>query len=201
MISPVFIENCSLPPVSVKEILRYSGVAKPSNETDKLLRECLAECKDIFSERVAYRVFSITRENKMLCIGNMRIESKDLEKNLRQCDSVILMVASAGLKIDRLIEKYKSLSPAKALMLHSIGTERVEALCDTFCKKIQHEQGFAFTPRFSPGYGDLPLDYQKEILALLNTNQTIGVYLNESLLLSPSKSVTAFVGIKKSESK
>lgn len=50
-------------------------------------------------------------------------------------------------------------------------------------------------PRFSPGYGDLPLSAQREIFAVLDCGKRIGLMLNDSLLMSPSKSVTAFVGI------
>ena len=126
----------------------------------------------------------------------MEIASDGLEKNLANCDEVLLIVATAGLEIDRLIAKYASLSPVKSLIFHSIGTERVEALCDAFCKNVETQERLKLKPRFSPGYGDLSLEHQKEILQLLNAGNLIGVCINESLLLSPSKSVTAFAGIE-----
>ena len=51
------------------------------------------------------------------------------------------------------------------------------------------------SPGFSPGYGDLPLDLQREIFAALDCPKRIGVSLNESLLMSPSKSVSAIIGL------
>ena len=51
-------------------------------------------------------------------------------------------------------------------------------------------------PRFSPGYGDLPLDFQKEFLKITDASRKLGISLNDSLLMSPSKSVTAIIGIK-----
>jgi len=50
-------------------------------------------------------------------------------------------------------------------------------------------------PRFSPGYGDLPLETQREIFDVLDCSRRIGLMLNDSLLMSPTKSVTAFVGV------
>ena len=50
-------------------------------------------------------------------------------------------------------------------------------------------------PRFSPGYGDLPLSLQRDIFRVLDCPRKIGLTLNESLLMSPSKSVTAIVGL------
>ena len=74
------------------------------------------------------------------------------------------------------------------------GMERIEALCDAFCKDLSMEYG-ALTPRFSPGYGDLPLDIQRSVFRFLEPEIKIGLTLSESLIMCPSKSVTAFVGI------
>ena len=57
------------------------------------------------------------------------------------------------------------------------------------------ENGVSLTMRYSPGFGDLSLENQKKVFALLNPQKYIGVTLNDSLLMSPSKSVTAIVGI------
>ena len=80
--------------------------------------------------------------------------------------------------------------------MQALGAERIEALCDAFCDSLISEKGVLLRPRFSPGYGDLPLEVQKDIFSLLECHKRIGVSLNESLLMSPSKSVTAFVGLE-----
>jgi 5-methyltetrahydrofolate--homocysteine methyltransferase len=71
----------------------------------------------------------------------------------------------------------------------------VRELCDEFCKDIKAELNVNLKPRFSPGYGDLDLSCQKDIFKLLDCSKKIGLTLNDSLLMSPTKSVTAFVGI------
>ena len=38
---------------------------------------------------------------------------------------------------------------------------------------------------------------KKQFFALLQCEKHVGLYLNDSLLMSPSKSVTAFVGLEK----
>ena len=43
---------------------------------------------------------------------------------------------------------------------------------------------------------DMPLDIQGEITHLLEAGKRMGVTLNESKLMSPGKTVTAFIGIK-----
>ena len=57
--------------------------------------------------------------------------------------------------------------------------------------------GKSLRTRVSPGYGDISLTMQKDIFAILDCERKIGITLNEDLLMSPSKSVTAIAGIKK----
>ena len=49
--------------------------------------------------------------------------------------------------------------------------------------------------RFSPGYGDLPLEIQKDLCRMLNASRRIGLTVSESMLMVPCKSVTAVIGI------
>ena len=134
--------------------------------------------------------------NGMICdFGCFSVRSEQLAKNLQGCDKVLLLAATAGVGIDRLIGKYGRIAPSKALMFQAIGAELVEAVCDRFSKEYEKERNCILRPRFSPGYGDLPLEVQKAIFAVLDCAKKIGLTLNDSLLMSPSKSVTAFVGI------
>ena len=70
-----------------------------------------------------------------------------------------------------------------------------ESLCDALCSKIETDLGVKVGPRFSAGYGDLSLDFQKNIFNILKCEK-IGLTLNQSLSMSPSKSVTAIAGLK-----
>jgi 5-methyltetrahydrofolate--homocysteine methyltransferase len=64
-------------------------------------------------------------------------------------------------------------------------------------RKEKFTLGESLRPRFSAGYGDLPLEYQKKIFDLLDPHTQIGLTLNDSYLMSPSKSVTALIGVEK----
>jgi cobalamin-dependent methionine synthase I len=48
--------------------------------------------------------------------------------------------------------------------------------------------------RFSPGYGDWPLEQQPELIRLAHADK-IGVSLSSSLMLMPRKSITAIIGL------
>ena len=57
--------------------------------------------------------------------------------------------------------------------------------------------GETLVSRYSPGYGDFPLAAQSTVLALLDAPRTVGVALTDTLLMVPSKSVSAIIGVKK----
>ena len=183
-----------LPPVNEQEALRYAGVRQADEETLALLHECAALCRDCLAPRVCYAFYPVIRQENALDLGFAQSGSAALRRNLAGCEEAVVFAATIGLDFDRLIARYAQLSPARALMLQAIGTERIESLCDAFEEELIR-QGQEIGQRFSPGDGDLPLEMQRAIFAALNCPKYIGVSLNESLLMSPSKSVTAIIGL------
>ncbi len=180
-----------IPEISRKEILRYAG-AKNDGQYEKLLDECIKECEGEITFRLCYETLSLEIKGDTLKIGDMAFVSSDLAKCFKDSSGVVLLAATVGIGLDRLINKYSKILPSKALFFQAIGSERIEALSDAFCRDF----GKTLTPRFSAGYGDLPLEVQKEIFKVLDITKTIGVTLTDSFMMSPTKSVTAFAGIK-----
>lgn len=194
--SIVYTKNLKPAEPSVKEILRYAGVKQSDNEILSLIESCINEIKEKLSFRVCYRVLSVNINEDVCDFGDFKVNSKDLAKNLKDSEQVLIFASTIGIEIDRIIAKYSRISPSKALIFDALGAERIEALCDSFCEEFSKEKGVLLKPRFSAGYGDLPLTTQREIFSQLNPDRKIGLTLNESSLMSPSKSVTAFAGIK-----
>lgn len=194
----VYTQTFPLPPVCRREILRYAGARAESPELSALLEKALAEAEPILCGKVCWQEFPLSEQNGRLNLGFTETGSRALQKNLAGCDRVVVFGATVGLPLDRLIARYGRVSPAKALLLQAIGAERIEALCSTFCSYIRQDaenRGLRTSTRFSPGYGDLPLELQRDIFRVLDCPRRIGLTLNESLLMSPSKSVTAVFGI------
>lgn len=178
-----------------KEILRYAGCKEANIETEALVKSCINEIKNKLIYKVCYCQFDVRICDDVCDFGTFTLKSKNLASNLKGSESVILFAATVGVEIDRLIAKYGRISPSKALIFQAIGAERIEALCDKFCIDISNEYNISTKARFSAGYGDLPLSSQKDIFAVLLPEKHIGLTLNDSLLMSPSKSVTAIVGL------
>lgn len=195
----IMIRRYSSVPVDEGEILRYAGVRPDGREENlSLVRELLPSALSAMRYSVSYAEFKIARAKNALDLGFLNTDSKDLSKNLDGCDSVIVFAATVGIEIDRLIAKCSITSPSRALILQAIGAERIESLSNLFTAEIAAEKaalGLSLKPRFSPGYGDLPIETQKNIFEALDCPRKIGLSLNGSLLMSPSKSVTAIIGI------
>ena len=197
--SVINIKEYPAPEVNRREILRYMQAKGDDGALDALINRGLALSLDKLSYKVCFAEFPVIERDGTLDLGFALTDSRDLKKCLDGCGSIILFAATVGIELDRLILRYSRLEPSMALCLQAIGSERAEALCDAFCDEMAAQysvQDKSLRPRFSAGYGDLPLSLQREIIATLNTPRNIGVSLNESLLMSPSKSVTAIIGIK-----
>ncbi len=184
------------PPFSPKEILRYAGCKGENGEVLRLMEECIKEAENKLSYRVCFCKMPVSIREKEICFGAFSFTSVSLAKNLENCKEAVFFAATVGIELDRLIERYSRISPTKALLMDAIGAERIEALCDAFCQKLADEARKSLAPRFSPGYGDLPIEVQKDVFSLLGSEKRIGLVLNDSFLMSPSKSVTAIVGLR-----
>lgn len=184
------------PPINRKEILRYCGCKTEDESLVALINECLLETENKFSYKVCYCLLPVTVDENLCDFDLCRFTSSHLAMNLNGCDKAIIFCATVGIEIDRMIKKYAHISPTKALVFQAIGSERVESFCDVICKDLSDEFEAISKPRFSPGYGDLRLETQKSIFQILYCERNIGVCLNDSLLMTPSKSVTAIVGLK-----
>ncbi len=160
-----------------------------------IIGECLLECSGCFDCRVCYSVFPADITGSKIDFGFASVQSKDLALNLAGAEKAVIFAATVGLQTDRLIKAYSSSSPLKSLCFDAIGSDAAENLCERFNADLGKR--FALCkPRFSPGYGDLDISFQKEIFTALSCRSNIGVYLSDSLQMIPTKSVTAIIGVK-----
>lgn len=195
MSSVIYNKTYLQPPFSKSEILRYAGCKTADTQINELLEWALKEVEGKLSYKVCYRELCVTVSGNNCDFGLFSLKSQNLALNLKDVSSVVLFAATIGIELDRLVAKYGHISPSRAVMLQAVGAERIEALCDMFCSALAKEKGAVLKPRFSAGYGDLSLEAQRDIFRFLDCPRQIGLSLSDSLLMSPSKSVTAFVGL------
>ena len=185
-------------PFDEKEILRYAMLPSFAPKPEELpLQECLKAAKGAAQCRAVWRRYPLVRDGNTLDLGFAKTDSRDLRQHLEGCDESLLFACTAGAETDRRIARAKLLSPARGLLMHAIGAQQVEGGCDRLCARLaQQFPDRQLTDRFSPGYGDLPLTMQRDVMEALDCAQTLGITLSDSLLMTPSKSVTAIIGMK-----
>ena len=110
------------------------------------------------------------------------------------------MAATVGEEIETAVTRHFSEGNyAYSVLLDAAATTAVEQIADAMEKAIHPKaaaQGYTMRWRFSPGYGDWPLDQQPELIRVTKC-ETIGISLSESKMLVPRKSVTAIIGLYK----
>ena len=200
----VYVKSYKAPEYNYSEILRYAQINETTEEISALISSCINELNNNLQYYICYREYPISfftneANTPSINLGFMTTTSSNLLKNLEGCTHVIVFAATIGIQIDRLISKYSASSPSKGIIMHAIGNERIESLCNIFNNDIILEKqalGYSTKPRFSPGYGDFDILSQKNIFEALNCPKNIGLTLNDNMLMSPSKSVTAIIGIR-----
>ena len=180
-----------------REILRYAMLPQHVSAPDELpLDECLRMAEGRIRCRAVWRQYPLIHSETGLDLGFAMTGSVSLQKHLEGCGSILLFCCTAGTEMDRLIARGSLKSPIHGLLMHAIGAQQVEGACDRLCGQLASLfPESTLTPRFSPGYGDLPLSLQKDIFIALDCERKIGVTLTDTFLMRPSKSVTAIVGI------
>lgn len=186
------------PHVRRAEMLRYArcgdgvGVEKEAEQAQRLV-------DDLIRPAAAAVVFDIKRDGEKLFVADTELEGKSIKKLLAPCNKCVVMAITVGFELDMKIAALGSSSPALSLLADAAASSAVEDACDACCERIESELGVKLTPRFSPGYGDLPMNIQPALLTLTNARRYLGLTVGTGCMLSPIKSVTAIAGIKEVE--
>lgn len=180
--------------ISEREMFNYArcrdhcGVETIGREAINLTRELMNPVS------VANR-FPLERRDGKLYVNGFELVGNSIEKHLEGCEECFIMAATIGFEIDKNIYSLSIVKPSVALLADTAASSAVEDLCNATCESIEKDFGVKLTSRFSPGYGDLPLESQPDFLRAVNAGKEIGLTLTRSLLLNPIKSVTAIMGV------
>lgn len=188
--------------INNEEVLRYLGYKGQEMEGNitALIDECRKEIKEVITPRVVYSYKEIKQNNEGVEViaTNLILKGKDITEHLKNSKQCVLMAVTLGNEIEKKTRLYEKTNLTKALILDACATTAVEEVCDIVENRIKEkafEEGMDITFRYSPGYGDLPLDVQNSFLRALDAQKKIGLTVSENNLLFPRKSVTAIIGI------
>lgn len=185
--------------LNIDEALRYLGAGRQAPpELRRAAEDTARRLTARLRPRYTYRVFSLERRDGVLCLpeADLILPGKDAETMLADCGRVALLGCTLGAEFESMLRAEQARDMAKAVILDACGSAWVEAGCDEAEKELAARlPGRYLTDRFSPGYGDLPLDLQPSICAALDARRRLGIHVTESCLMNPSKSVTAIIGL------
>lgn len=205
------LKDIKLDSLDVNEVLRYmKSPASNGNENisdnfinlvNKTIENSLQHIKSMF----VYRKFSITIFNDETVNINdthIKLQGKDIVNHLKNCEYIYLIAITLGNELDRQIKIKTYIEPEISVILDSCGSVAVESIADMIEKDIEKsakQDGYNITWRYSPGYGDLSLESGRDIIQLLDATKKIGLSTTRSFMMTPCKSVTAIIGLTKTE--
>ncbi len=136
----------------------------------------------------------------LIRVAGHNIESRQLARLMSQSREAYLMCTSIPTReVEKINAAMQTGEGLKAIVLDAYASEFVDGALDVIESRKNEalrRTGQKLTRhRFSAGYGDLDIKYQKVFFDLLDMS-TLGVELSEQYLLSPEKSVIAIAGVE-----
>lgn len=183
----------------IKRYLKYDDVGL-DEVTKANIDKAITLVKEIARPKYVMNYFPLTIYNNKLHLENSIIswESESLVNHLKDCHGVILLLATLGLELDKLIKKLEITDITLAYVVNGVAVEYLEKYLD-YLQANEIEINGNLTSRFSIGYGDLKIDYQADLVKVLEGSKKIGVNVLETHLMVPSKSVSAIIGVSNKE--
>lgn len=195
------MEGLHLEQIDKNEVLRYlgyrPGVHTPDRETEELIGRASAAVLAAATVRAVSARFPLMGENGLAEQGGL-LAGKDIFAHLRGCHGAILMALTLGDGVDQALRAAQAKSTLYQTVMDCCASVAVEQACDLYEAELRHQceaGGEYLTGRFSPGYGDFPIEKQQVMQRLLDTRRRIGLGVTGSSILIPRKSVTALLGI------
>lgn len=183
---------------------RYLGYGSrtPDDATARRLADCEQALLEMMRPQYMYRVFPLTwtGEQPALTGCSMPLSGRDIAAHLTGCGHAALLAATLSASVDQCLRQAQATDMTDALLYDALASAAIEQVCDAAAGELHHALPELYqTWRFSPGYGDFPLEVQPMLLAVLDAPKRIGLCATDSLLLTPTKSVTALIGLSETE--
>lgn len=187
--------------IDQREVLRYLGYknSEPDAEILCTIADCARELEDAATPHHILQTVTLSRpEENTLEFAGMVVHSRDLFQHLSGCKEAVLFAATLGAPVDLRLERCAKVSMSRAVVMQACAASLIESYCDECQEPVAREaagRGLYLRPRYSPGYGDFDISYQREFLTVLDCPKRIGLTMTDSFMLAPSKSVTAVIGL------
>ena len=165
------------------------------NYESEVLEKCRKQFSAVVNYRCAYIRIPVDLSEENICKFDFaQVKSKNLYKNLQGCREVFVLAVTTGIAVDRLLTRLNITSQAEHFVTDGLSSAAIESFCDYVSDILS--AGLKCASRFSAGYGDFSIEFQKPLLERLSAAETLGITLNSAYLMTPVKSITAIMGVK-----
>lgn len=192
------IYNGRVSSINKSEVKRYAGLRHaenfPEHYVDEACKEIqlLANPKGIYQE-YPYNATTYTIESNPPIV----VEGTSIRNHLANATKVFVLAVTIGEAVEiRSAELFKEGNYTVGLLVDAAATTTVEQVADQvneIINRLAKKNGYTPTWRFSPGYGNWPLEVQKDLASIIKTEE-INLSVTDTFLLFPRKSVTAIIG-------
>ena len=202
------VEKYQVTSVDRAEVLRYMGYSgQPmTDELDARIDGVVERCLGIAQPMASWDVFDVAgrepleggRPAVQLAGTSLQLIGESMEKHMAGAVAAAVMAVTAGMGVERELRRLSLTDPVEQVIFDAAGTttgERAADACEASVVAWARERGLYANFRFSPGYGDMPLETQPVLLATVDAQRRLGIALSKSLLMTPTKSVTAIIGL------
>lgn len=184
------------------EVLRYMGYGgQPiDSELERDIAKGIKRCSEVSFPAYTYGYFDTeqTEGGVMLAGCDIVLPGNDIKAHLKGAKYCAVMAVTLGMSLERELILAEKKSMTDAIILDSAANAYIESAADYvegIIIKESREKGFYTNFRYSPGYGDFPIEAQKKLIPMLQCEKRIGLTVTQSSIMIPRKSVTAVIGI------
>lgn len=189
--------------IEKSEVLRYLGYRgqELGPELERLMEEMCQRCLESARPRYYWRSFALAADGNgqpELAGTGVVLRGVDIRKHLDRGAACAVMAATLGLEPEREMLRIGRRSTTGEIVFNAACTALIESVADACEREIQayaRGKGLAAGYRYSPGYGDFPLEQQGAVLGVIEAGTRLGITLTDSMLMVPKKSVSALIGL------
>lgn len=188
--------------INKNKIYTYLGYNPKTNilteDIVKMVDEGIDEVNSIATKKCIFSPILPVNLGENAFVEGLELKGKDILTHLENCFGIILTAVTLGTSVDNLIRKYETTNITKAVVIESICNVIIEEVADNYEDELRtrlKQNNLFATCRYSPGYGDLPINIQQDILNILDANRKIGLTVSSSGIMIPRKSITGILGI------
>lgn len=189
--------------IEKSEVLRYLGYRgqELGPELERLMEEMCQRCLESARPRYYWRSFALAADGNgqpELAGTGVVLRGGDIRKHLDRGAACAVMAATLGLEPEREMLRIGRRSTTGEIVFNAACTALIESVADACEREIQayaRGKGLAAGYRYSPGYGDFPLEQQGAVLGVIEAGTRLGITLTDSMLMVPKKSVSALIGL------